>query len=110
MWVGKIAPTVEPPLMRALLEACGVVREWKPATDHETGRIKGFGFCTFHDAEGVLVALQVLHDLNLDGMKLVLKCNSVSVYSDSLIADSTSAASRRKQGALTIAPWGPSPH
>lgn len=77
LWVGKIAGSVEPQLVRALLEACGALREWKPATDAETGRLKGFGFCTYQEAEGVVVALQVLNDFSVDGMKLALKCNSV---------------------------------
>ena len=53
---------------------------WKPATDPVTGALKGFGFCTFVDAEGVIVALEVLNEFMLDGQALALKCNSVSIF------------------------------
>jgi len=78
LWVGKIAPTVEAQLIRDVLEACGPLKEWKPALDPATGGIKGFGFATFRDAEGVLVALAVLNGLTLDGQALALKCNSAT--------------------------------
>ena len=77
LWVGKIAATIEPRLMHALLGACGPLKEWKPATDAATGTIKGFGFATYQQAEGVLVALAVLNGLTIDGQALALKCNSV---------------------------------
>ena len=63
--------------MRSLLEACGEVREWKPVTDADTGRLKGFGFCTYEKPEGALLALRVLNNLNVDGQELALKCNKV---------------------------------
>lgn len=77
LWVGRIAPTVESEFVQQLLEACGPVREWKPVTEPDTGRLKGFGFVTFAEPEGVLVALQVLQDLKVDGQELALKCNKV---------------------------------
>ena len=64
-------------MVRALLEACGDIKEWKPATDPKTGASKGFGFCTYKEAEGVMIALQVLNGLEVDGQALALKCNSV---------------------------------
>ena len=79
LWVGKIAPTVEPHIVRALLETCGPIREWKPATDPKTGALKGFGFCTYKEPEGVMIALQVLNGLVVDGQTLALKCNSVRI-------------------------------
>lgn len=75
--MGKIATTVEGQVVRQLLDACGAVREWKPVIDTETGRHKGFGFCTYERAEGALVALRVLNDLEVDGSKMQLKCNKV---------------------------------
>ena len=77
LWVGKIAATVEADFVRKLLEFCGVIKEWKPATDTKTGAMKGFGFCTYQHPEGVMVALEVLNGLLLDGQSLSLKCNSV---------------------------------
>lgn len=73
LWVGKIAPSVEPETIKSLLEACGAVREWKPAIDPKGGGMKGFGFCTYGEAEGVIVALAVLDTLEVDGMELSLK-------------------------------------
>lgn len=92
--MGKIASTVEPELIRQLLEACGPVKEWKPATDPETGKMKGFGFCTYQEAEGVIVALRVLNELDVDGQKLALKCNKATEEYIDFIKDS---ASQRKE-------------
>ena len=77
LWVGRIAPTVEAPFIVQLLEACGALQEWKPVTEPESGKFKGFGFVTYAEAEGVVVALQVLQSLKLDGQELALKCNKV---------------------------------
>lgn len=63
--------------MAQLLEACGPLKEWKPVTEPETGKLKGFGFVTYAEPEGVLVALQVLNNLRVDGSELALKCNKV---------------------------------
>lgn len=76
-WVGRIAPTVQSEFVQQLLEACGPVTEWKPVTEPETGKLKGFGFVTFAEPEGVVQALQVLHDLRVDGQQLAVKCNKV---------------------------------
>ncbi len=64
-------------MVQQLLESCGPIREWKPVLDADTGKFKGFGFCTYEAAEGALVALRVLNDLEVDGSKLQLKCNKV---------------------------------
>ena len=45
-YVGKIAPSLEDSVVRALLEACGPVTSWKRMQDSD-GRPKGFGFCEF---------------------------------------------------------------
>ena len=75
IWVGKIAPTVEPETMKEILQACGSLKEWKPVI----GPNKGFGFATFHDSIGVLAAQKMLNGLELDGQCLLIKCNSVRV-------------------------------
>ena len=75
--MGRIAPTVEAPFIVQLLEACGPLQEWKPVNEPESGKFKGFGFVTYAEAEGVVVALQVLQSLKLDGQELALKCNKV---------------------------------
>lgn len=78
LWVGRIAQTVDGPFVQQLLEACGKLREWKPVTEPETGKLKGFGFVTYAEPEGVLVALQVLNNLKVDGQELALKCNKAT--------------------------------
>lgn len=61
--------------MQQLLEACGPLREWKPVVEPDSGRSKGFGFVTYAEPGGVLVALAVLNNLRLDGQELTLKAN-----------------------------------
>lgn len=78
VYVGKIAASVDDSLIRSLLDACGTVRSWKPLQDPETQKPKGFGFCEFEDAEGVLRALRLLNSLSLDGQELLLKCNTAT--------------------------------
>ena len=68
---------MEGTVVRQLLDACGPVSSWKPVSDADTGNFKGFGFCNYETAEGALVALRVLNDLEVDGQKLQLKCNKV---------------------------------
>lgn len=63
--------------MRELLAACGPVKEWKPVMDVDSGRMKGFGFCSFEDGMGALTALQVLNGLKVDTQELALKPNKV---------------------------------
>lgn len=78
LYVGKIALTVEDSVIRSLLEACGPVKSWKPVQDPETQKSKGYGFCEFEEAEGVLHALQHLNKLSLDGQELMLKCTTAT--------------------------------
>ena len=86
VYVGKIAASVDDALVRSLLDACGGVKSWKPLQDPETQKPKGFGFCEFEDAEGVLRALRLLNGLSLDGQELLLKCNTATQKCVSLAA------------------------
>lgn len=79
VYVGKIASSVPDSVIRTLLEACGRVRSWKRQEDPDTKQLKGFGFCEFEDAEGVLRALRLLNNLKLDGQELLLKCNAATL-------------------------------
>ncbi|KAJ7558136.1 hypothetical protein O6H91_04G025800 [Diphasiastrum complanatum] len=78
VYVGKIATTVEDEFLRPLLELCGTIRSWKRAQDPTTGSLKGFGFCEFDTAEGVLRALRLLNKISLDGQELVLNVNQAT--------------------------------
>ncbi|PON59329.1 Splicing factor-like protein [Parasponia andersonii] len=72
VYVGKIAPTVENNFMLSLLQFCGAVKSWK------RGFPRGFGFCEFETAEGVLRALRLLSKFNIDGQELVLNVNQAT--------------------------------
>ncbi|KAK9847428.1 hypothetical protein WJX84_011241, partial [Apatococcus fuscideae] len=76
LYVGKIAPTVDDETIKKLMETCGPVKSWKRLQDAETKQPKGFGFCEYEEAEGVLAAMRLLNNLKLDGQELLLKLNT----------------------------------
>ncbi|XP_020578893.1 RNA-binding protein 25 isoform X2 [Phalaenopsis equestris] len=78
VYVGKIASTVDNDFLLSLLRICGPVKSWKRAQDPSDGKPKGFGFCEFEAAEGVLRALRLLSRLNIDGQELVLNINQAT--------------------------------
>ncbi|XP_043703844.1 RNA-binding protein 25-like isoform X2 [Telopea speciosissima] len=78
VYVGKIASTVENDFMLSLLRLCGPVKNWKRAQDPSDGTPRGFGFCEFESAEGVLRALRLLSKFNVDGQELVLNVNQAT--------------------------------
>ncbi|KAJ6309455.1 hypothetical protein OIU77_015252, partial [Salix suchowensis] len=71
-YIGKIAPSVENDFMMSLLQFCGPVKSWKRPQDPANGTPRGFGFCEFESAEGVLQALRLLTKFNIDGQELML--------------------------------------
>ncbi|KAH6809572.1 hypothetical protein C2S51_027355 [Perilla frutescens var. frutescens] len=77
VYVGKISSTVENDFMSSLLQLCGPVKNWKRPQD-PTGTLKGFGFCEFESAEGVLRALRLLNKLRVDGQELMLNVNQTT--------------------------------
>lgn len=78
VYVGKIASTVENDFILAVLQLCGPVKSWKRAQDPTNGAPKGFGFCEFESAEGVLRALRLLSKLNIDGQELMINVNQAT--------------------------------
>jgi RNA recognition motif-containing protein len=54
------------------VQLCGSVKSWKRAQDPSNGKPKGFGFCEFESAEGILRATRLLNKLSLDGQELVV--------------------------------------
>ncbi|XXG55326.1 hypothetical protein AAC387_Pa03g3023 [Persea americana] len=78
VYVGKIAATVENDFLLSLLRLCGPVKSWKRAQDPSDGTPRGFGFCEFESAEGVLRALRLLSKFNVDGQELVLNVNQAT--------------------------------
>ncbi|GFH13274.1 uncharacterized protein HaLaN_09124 [Haematococcus lacustris] len=99
--VGKIAPSVDNAVMHTLLGACGAVKSWKRAEDPETKVLKGFGFCEFQEAEGVLRAIRLLNGFKVDGQELVIKGNSATQrYVEQYEADKL--ARRAKEAAARV--------
>ncbi|KAI4328243.1 hypothetical protein L6164_020615 [Bauhinia variegata] len=78
VYVGKIASTVENDFMLSLLQLCGPVKSWKRPQDPSNGTPKSFGLCEFESAEGVLRALRLLSNLNIDGQELGLKVDEAT--------------------------------
>eukprot|EP00850_Spirogloea_muscicola_P004589 SM000019S05133 [mRNA] locus=s19:1041599:1049781:- [translate_table: standard] len=78
LYVGKIASTVDDDSVKKVLELCGPVKSWKRAQDPTTGVMKGFGFCEYESAEGVLRAMRLLNKYPLDGQELMLKVNQAT--------------------------------
>lgn len=62
------------------IKLCGPVKLWKRAQDPTDGTPRGFGFCEFESAEGVLRALRLLSKFNIDGKELVVYHNSYYSY------------------------------
>lgn len=54
------------------MKLCGPVKSWKRPQDSTNGALKGFGFCEFDSAEGVLRALRLLSKLSVDGQQLMV--------------------------------------
>jgi RNA-binding protein 25 len=78
LYVGKISTAVDDSVIRALLEACGKVKSWKPMLDPDTQKPKGFGFCEYEEPQGAIMALQLLNKLELGGQELLLKYNTTT--------------------------------
>ncbi|CAI5946945.1 unnamed protein product [Closterium sp. NIES-65] len=60
------------PLPVAAPSLCGPLRSWKRAADPTSGSPKGFGFCEFETADGVLRALRLLNRRQIDGQNLLV--------------------------------------
>ncbi|KAL6969471.1 hypothetical protein U1Q18_029183 [Sarracenia purpurea var. burkii] len=94
VYVGKIASTVESDFILSLLQLCGPVKNWKRVQDPTTGTPKGFGFCEFESAEGVLRALRLLNKLNVDGQELMLKTGKKAENSKKIKESETEGAEK----------------
>ncbi|KAJ6988394.1 hypothetical protein NC653_021347 [Populus alba x Populus x berolinensis] len=77
-YVGKIAPSVENDFMSSLLQLCGPVKSWRRPQDPANGTPRGFGFCEFEYAEGVLRALRLLTKFNIDRQELMLNVDQAT--------------------------------
>lgn len=59
---------------------CGPVKSWKCTQVPTDATPRGFGFCEFESAEGVLRALRLLSKFNIDGQDLVVCPDSLFIY------------------------------
>ncbi|CAI9092898.1 OLC1v1028256C1 [Oldenlandia corymbosa var. corymbosa] len=102
VYVGKIAPSVENDFILALLQLCGPVKSWKRPQNPTDGTFKGFGFCEFDSAEGVLRALRLLCKLNIDGQELMLKVNQATQeYLEQFVEKKKEGLKNKEVGAET---------
>ncbi|XP_058114927.1 RNA-binding motif protein 25 isoform X2 [Magnolia sinica] len=99
VYVGKIAATVENEFLLSLLQLCGPVKSWKRAQDPSDGSPRGFGFCEFESAEGVLRALRLLSKFSVDGQELVLNVNQATrEYLERYVEKKTEREKKLKEG------------
>ncbi|XP_047321268.1 RNA-binding protein 25 isoform X2 [Impatiens glandulifera] len=77
-YVGHLASTVDNDFILSLLNLCGPVKTWKRAQDPSNGSLKGYGFCEFESAEGVLRAMRLLSKLNVDGQELLINVSQAT--------------------------------
>ncbi|XVF02445.1 hypothetical protein REPUB_Repub04eG0175800 [Reevesia pubescens] len=104
VYVGKIAPTVDNDFMLSLFRLCGPVKSWKRAQDPTNGTPKGFGFCEFESAEGVLRALRLLSKFNIDGQELVLNVNQATRdYLERYVEKKTENAKKLNEAQTAVA-------
>ncbi|KAJ8773855.1 hypothetical protein K2173_008318 [Erythroxylum novogranatense] len=97
VYVGKIAATIENDFMLSLLKFCGPVKSWKREQDPSDGTLKGFGFCEFESADGVLRALRLLSKFNIDGQELVLNVSQATrEYLEKYVENKTENAKNAK--------------
>lgn len=78
VYIGKIASTVENEFMLSLLQLCGPIKSWKRPQNPTNGTPLSFGFWEFDSAEGVLRALRLLNNLNVDGQELMVNPNDAT--------------------------------
>ncbi|XP_057508293.1 RNA-binding motif protein 25 isoform X1 [Actinidia eriantha] len=98
VYVGKIASTVESDFILSLLQLCGPVKNWKRAQDPTNGTPKGFGFCEFESADGVLRALRLLSKLNVEGQELVINVTQATKeYLESYVEKKTENSNKLKE-------------
>jgi len=88
-FVSGIATTVTDDFVGELLKICGKVKSWKRVKDQKGP--KGFGFCDFEDADGVLRALRLLNGIKLGDKTLLVKVDdNTRKYLDKFETERTS--------------------
>ena len=62
-------------LIRQMLSKCGLVNSWK-RVQGANGKLQGFGFCEYSDAESAMRAIRLLHEFEIADKKLVVKVDA----------------------------------
>lgn len=70
-----------------LIKLCGPVKSWKRPQDPTSGTLKGYGFCEFDSAEGILRAIRLLSKLNIDGQELMVCFELICQILNFLVAE-----------------------
>ncbi|XP_071441012.1 RNA-binding protein 39-like isoform X2 [Hetaerina americana] len=81
LYVGSLHFNITEDMLRGIFEPFGKIDNIQLIMDPETGRSKGYGFITFHDAEDAKKALEQLNGFELAGRPM--KVGHVTERSDS---------------------------
>lgn len=60
-----------------IFQKCGKVAQWRRVNDPVTGKLKGFGFCDYYNADGALRALRLLVGLKVGDSELLVNLEDV---------------------------------
>ncbi|XP_074597310.1 RNA-binding protein 39-like protein Caper [Brevipalpus obovatus] len=83
LYVGSLHFNITEDMLRGIFEPFGRIDKIELMKDPETGRSKGYGFITFHDAEDAKKALEQLNGFELAGRPM--KVNHVTERNDGLV-------------------------
>lgn len=67
LYVGSLHFNITEEMLRGIFEPFGKIDDIKLIKDHESGRLQGYGFITFHDSEDAKKALEQLNGFELAG-------------------------------------------
>jgi RNA recognition motif-containing protein len=74
VFVGKLDTDVPDATVKQLLDTLGNVLTWKRTTD-ESGKPKGFGYCTYENPDSVLRALRLLNGFKMGSKQILCKAD-----------------------------------
>ncbi|XP_058067623.1 glycine-rich RNA-binding protein GRP1A-like [Magnolia sinica] len=71
-FVGGLAWATDDRSLERAFSSFGEVIESKIISDHETGRLRGFGFVTFSNEQSMRDAIEGMNGQNLDGRSIIV--------------------------------------
>jgi len=72
LFIGSLSWGVKEDMMREAFEKAGTVVSVAIITDRMSGRSKGFGFVEMSTPEEAQAAIEMLHETELDGRKIIV--------------------------------------